>query len=62
MVYLSVLVAMMGHEHHHPKRTTGGYYVPRPRATDAIGKTLREAFREGETVPGEMHRLLSRLN
>lgn len=62
MVYLSVLPAMMGHEHHHPKRDGGGYYVPRPRATDAIGKSLREAFGEGPTLPLEMRRLLSRLN
>ncbi len=53
---------MMGHEHHHSKRGVGGYYVPRPRATDGIGKTLREAFAEGETLPAEMRRLLSRLN
>ncbi|MCD2315611.1 hypothetical protein LQ954_05550 [Sphingomonas sp. IC-11] len=53
---------MMGHEHHTGERGGGGYYVPRPRVTDAVGESLRYAYAETRRVPDELARILAQLD
>jgi hypothetical protein len=53
---------MMVHEHHSRQRGDGGYFVPRPRVTDAIGESLRFAYVERRGLPDELARALARLD
>lgn len=53
---------MMGHEHHTGERGGGGYFVPRPRVTDAIGESLRYAYTERRGLPDELAKILARLD
>ena len=54
---------MMGHEHHTGERGGGGgYFVPRPRVTDAVGESLRYAYAETRRVPEEIARILAQLD
>jgi hypothetical protein len=53
---------MMGHEHHTGDRGGGGYFVPRPRVTDAIGESLRCAYTERRRLPEELARVLDQLD
>lgn len=40
----------------------GGYVVGKPRATDAVAGSLRDAYRTDQPLPIELAALLARLN
>ena len=45
---------MMGHEQRPEDRNGGGYFVRRPRSTDAIGTSLRTAYTDVWNLPEDM--------
>lgn len=53
---------MMGIEQRDDQRGGGGYYVRRPRSTDALGTSLRHAFGEASRLPDEMSKSLAALD
>ena len=53
---------MMEHEHHPGERGGGGYFVPRPRITDAVGESLQCAYSERRALPAEFAKMLARLD
>ena len=51
---------MMGQNHHRTARDDG-YVVRRPRATDALGDSLRHAFGDPMRLPEDIARVLAKL-
>jgi hypothetical protein len=49
------------HEHHHREGGSDGYYVRYPRATDAIGESLRFAFADARSTPDDLKTLVEAL-
>lgn len=53
---------MMTIEHRENQRGEGGYFVRRPRVTDALGTSLRVAFGGVDPLPEGIARALARLD
>jgi hypothetical protein len=59
---LAVLIGMMGIEQRDDQRGGDAYFVPRPRATDALGESLRCAFNGGRRLPDDLSKALDALD
>ncbi|WBH16966.1 hypothetical protein [Sphingomonas radiodurans] len=53
---------MMATEHRKNLRPADGYFVRRPRATDAVGHALRNAFGDADDLPEDFAQSLAALD